>query len=73
MLLFLNKKINNTKTIVEQEPRKVIIEDEILSLYRDYSVIVAERTFPSYYDGLKNVQRRIIYILHTIHRNDGWK
>lgn len=42
-----------------------IFEEELSSSYRDYSSSVLKRTLPDIFDGLKPVQRRIIYAMYT--------
>ncbi|MEM2713730.1 MAG: DNA gyrase subunit A, partial [Candidatus Pacearchaeota archaeon] len=64
-----DKEKNSTNNQIEEveEAEAVEISDEVKKAYIDYamSVIVA-RALPSVEDGLKPVQRRILYTMHEM-------
>ena len=47
------------------EIRKVNIQDEMKSSYLDYAMsVIVSRALPDVRDGLKPVQRRVLYAMH---------
>ena len=47
------------------EIRKVDIQDEMKSSYLDYAMsVIVSRALPDVRDGLKPVQRRVLYAMH---------
>ena len=46
------------------EIRKVTIQDEMKSSYLDYAMMIVSRALPDVRDGLKPVQRRVLYAMH---------
>ena len=53
---------------------KISIEDEVKQAYIDYSMsVIVQRALPDVRDGLKPVQRRIMYAMDTLHLASGGK
>ena len=59
--------VSDSETGVAHEVRNVRIEDEMEQSYIDYAMsVIVGRALPSARDGLKPVQRRILYAMHDM-------
>jgi DNA gyrase subunit A len=59
--------VSDSQTGVAHEVRNVRIEDEMEQSYIDYAMsVIVGRALPSARDGLKPVQRRILYAMHDM-------
>ncbi len=66
------KKKNNNK--IAKEIRKTSIVEEMRESYLDYSMsVIVSRALPDVRDGLKPVQRRILYTMHEMGLKSGGK
>src|SRR5438128_4437148 len=47
--------------------RQILVEDEMRASYLDYAMsVITSRALPDVRDGLKPVQRRILYSMHEL-------
>ena len=56
----------------EKQIRKVDIDHEMQQSYLDYAMsVIVSRALPDARDGLKPVQRRILYAMHDLNLTPG--
>jgi len=58
--------------VIAREIRPVRIEEEMRAAYLDYAMsVIVSRALPDVRDGLKPVQRRILYVMHELGLRPG--
>jgi DNA gyrase subunit A len=63
---------NENEAVSREKVKRTIIEDEMKTSYLDYSMsVIVGRALPDARDGLKPVQRRIIYGMHELGLQPG--
>jgi DNA gyrase subunit A len=66
------KTANEGEKLFVEKVKRTVIEDEMKTSYLDYSMsVIVSRALPDAHDGLKPVQRRIIYGMHELGLQPG--